>query len=139
VPTLQNLGFFMMSSAFVIAAMQRHLETRGRNDPEASNSRMTTVGFAGAIGLMAVSFVFLSGGERMWSVFGPLIGVGVLGLVALTVNAAVGGSEVLEKAPKQFMAWLEHNEEFLGKYIFPYTALVAAFGVALEAINIFVK
>ncbi len=134
---MQNLGFFLMSGAFVIAAMQRHLETRGRNDPEASNSRMATFGTAGAIGLMAASFIFLAGGARMWSVFGPLIGIGVLGLVALTANAAVGGAEVLEKAPKQLMAWLESNEEFLGKYVFPFTALIAVFGIVLEAINIF--
>lgn len=136
---MQNFGFFMMSSAFVISAMQRLLETRGSNDPEINRKRVTTAGFAGALSLMAVSFLFLSGGERMWSVFGPILGLGVFGLMAVTINTAVGGAEWLEKTPQRMMAWLEANEEFLGKYVFPYIALFAVVGVAIEAAHIFLR
>jgi len=136
---VQSLGFLLMANAFIIAAMQRHLETRGRNDPEANGSRAITVGMAGGVGVMAVSFLFLAGGADMWALFGPILAAGALGATVFALNTAVGGVELLESVPKKLMAWLEKHEEFLGKFIFPYTSLIALVGMLFFAINLYTR
>jgi hypothetical protein len=136
---VQSLGFLLMANAFIIAAMQRHLETRGRNDPEANSSRATTLGMAGAVGVMAVSFVFLAGGAKMWALFGPILAVGSLGALVFALNYAAGGAELIETAPKKLMAWLEKREEFLGKYVFPFTSLIALAGMLFFAIDLYTR
>ena len=136
---MQSLGFLLMANAFIIAAMQRHLETRGRNDPEASSSRAITLGMAGAVGVMAVSFAFLAGGAKMWGLFGPILAVGSIGALVFALNSAAGGAELIESAPKKLMAWLETREEFLGKFIFPFTSLIAIAGMIFFAIDLYTK
>lgn len=134
---MQNLGFFLVFGAFLMAAAERHLETRGRNDPDASRSRIVTVGLGGSLVLMALSYVFFAGGVRMWSVFGPILAVGTLGLLTLVANTLLGGAELVEKPQRVMMEWLEENEEMLAKWVFPFTSAVALLGVVVVAAYLF--
>jgi len=134
---MQSLGFYLIFGAFIMGAMERHLETRGRNDTESSNSRTVTACFAGIVGLMLASSVFLAGGERMWSVFGPILGVGALALMGLAASTILGGAEVFESIPRKLMEYLERYEDPLKKFVFPFTYAVALLGLAFEAIHTF--
>jgi predicted tellurium resistance membrane protein TerC len=130
---LQNLGFYLMFSAFLMAAMERHLETRGRNEPEIENNRLATACFAGVIGVMLIYPIFLAGGAEMARVFGTLLGVAALGLLALAANTIIGGFNWFPEAPRKILAWLERHEEFLRKYVFPMTYATALLGLAYQA------
>jgi predicted tellurium resistance membrane protein TerC len=134
---MQGLGFYFIFGAFLLGAMERHLETRGRNDTESADSRTVTACFAGVVALMLASSVFLAGGERMWSVFGPILGVGALALLGLAASTILGGAEIFESIPRKTMAFLENNEETLKKYVFPFTYAVALLGLACEAVHTF--
>lgn len=136
---MQSLGFYFIFGAFLLGAMERHLETRSRNDVETSNSRTVTACFAGVIGLMLASSVFLAGGVRMWSVFGPILGVGSLALMGLAASTILGGAEVFESLPRKVMELLERHEETLKKWVFPFTYFIALAGLAFEAIYTFMR
>ncbi len=136
---MQSLGFYFIFGAFLLGAMERHLETRGRNDTDTANSRTVTACFAGVVGLMLASSVFLAGGERMWSVFGPIMGLGSLALIGLAASTILGGAEVFEALPRKMMALLEDNEEILKKYVFPFTYAVALLGLVFEAVHTYLE
>eukprot|EP01037_Dinobryon_pediforme_P002689 gene2689-2728_t len=77
--------------AFLMGAMERHLETRGRNEPAIANNRIASACFAGVIGVMLIYPIFLAGGAEMARVFGALLGIAALGFLALAANTIIGG------------------------------------------------
>lgn len=130
---LQNLGFYLMFGAFLMGAMERHLETRNRNEPAIANNRIASACFAGVVAVMLLYPVIAYGGAEMLRVFGAILGVTALGLLALAANTIIGGFNWFPDAPRKIMAWLEQREEFLRRYVFPMTYATALLGLAYQA------
>lgn len=135
---MDKLGFYMMFGAFLLGAMERHLDRRGRNDPDGDHSPSLVASLGGVFALVVGASVFAGGAVAEHSTFKTLAALGTVGLLALTLNTLAGGAEIYPKLPGRVMEKLEKHEWALRRYVFPMSYALAALGLAYEALLTFV-
>ena len=130
---MEKLGFYLVFGAFLIGAMERHLEARGRNDGENSSNAMVAACFGGVFAMMIACSVLLAGSLAVQSTLATLLGIVCVLLLALALNTIAGGSEVLPALPARVMQGLQRREEPMRRSLFPFAYAIAFVGLAYEA------
>ena len=135
---MEKLGFYLVFAAFLVGAMERHLEARGRNDGSNGANAMIAACFGGVFALMVACSVVLAGGLAVQSTLSTLFGIVCVLILALALNTLAGGAEVLPDMPRRVLAGLERREEPLRRGLFPFAYAIAFVGLAYEAFITFV-
>ncbi len=134
---MEKLGFYLVFGAFLIGAMERHLEARGRNDGEGDNSPLVAACFGGVFLLMMASSVFLAGSLAAQSTLSTAFSLFCVFLLALALNKIAGGVDLLPEMHGRLMSRLEEHETALRSRVIPLSYAIAFIGLAYETFLVF--